>query len=248
MENLLIQDVCEVYIKDINAPTNVFFFGLTSKNDVTQKIKQTLLKGGIGNGVAGTIQSEKEITFKVSTLLDNDSIAQVASGAYATSNTVTIQAKEVVQASTQGTVTIVATTPALKASTSPVVFDKYGKNIAGTWATKVFTATAPTDIPVGAWVTVLYSADVTGNVLALDSQKFPSSFYVELHTIAYDVNTNKVCADIYWVFTRALPDGNMVQTYEAGKQSGQDMTFTCQLTAGNSSYGNYVVVPRTPLP
>jgi hypothetical protein len=235
MDNILVQDVCEVYLKDLSNSTP-YFFGITTKNDITQKIKQDMLKGGIGNGIVGVVQSEKEITFKVSTLLHNDSLYEIQSGASFTSSTVTVQKNEVLKC-VSGKLTMTGTPK----GSAVVVFDSKGKVTTGTYATGVVTLTGGVE---GDYYTVVYPNDSTGNVLTLDSKKFPKNYYVELHTIAYDVNTNQVVADIFWTFNKALPNGGLQAQYEAGKSNGDDIEFTAQLLAGNSEYGTYVVVPR----
>jgi len=45
MENMIIKDICEVYIRDLSDPTKVFFLGINTKNDINQKVKQEILKG-----------------------------------------------------------------------------------------------------------------------------------------------------------------------------------------------------------
>lgn len=248
MDNIFVQDVCEVYLKEPTVGTQ-YFFGLTTKNEITQKIKQDFLKGGIGNGTVGVVQSDKEITFKVSTLLHNDSLFEIQSGTeFASSTTTKTMYSESVICTVAGKVT-----PLLKVGVTTVtpnegtviVMDGKGKAVAGTWASPDFTATTPADIAVGSAYTVFYQiTNANAQVLLLDSKKFPKNYYVELHTIAYDVDKNVVVADIYWQFNKALPDGGIQAQYEAGKSNGDEVAFTAQLLAGSSSYGNYVVVPR----
>jgi hypothetical protein len=235
--NVVIQDVLECYLKDLADPTKVYFIGLTTRNDITQQVAQELLRGGIGNGVVGVLQSNKEISFTVTTLLHNDDIFAIQSGAtFSANQTVTVQKNETVKCAT-GALTIEGT----PVGSAVVVFDKNGKVIEGTFATGKVTITGGTD---GDWYTVVYPESVTGDVLSLDSKKFPRNYYVELHTIAYDVDTNEVCADIFWQFNKCLPDGAMNASHEAGKQVGDEMKFNAQLIKGNSEYGKYVVVPR----
>lgn len=247
MDNILVQDVCEVYLKDLASGTQ-YFFGLTTKNEVTQKLKQDFLKAGIGNGVVGVVQSDKEINFKVSTLLHNDSIFSLQSGAdFASSSTKTMYSENVICA-VAGKVTPtlkVGTTTVTPTAGSVVVMNARGSQIAGTWTSPDFTATTSADIAVGTAYTVFYQiTNANATVLTLDSKKFPKNYYVELHTIAYDIDKNTVIADIYWQFNKCTPNGGLQAQYEAGKSNGDDVEFVAQLLAGNSAFGNYVVVPR----
>lgn len=86
--------------------------------------------------------------------------------------------------------------------------------------------------------------EVTGDILDLDADKLPKNYKVQLHGIAYDPETNVVVADIYWIFDKALPDGNLEETFEAGTNKTSEVNFTAQVPRGSSSYGKYVVVPR----
>lgn len=240
MDNIMVKDTCEVYLKDLTSGKQ-YFFGITSKGEVTQKVKQDILKGGIGNGVVGVVQSDKEITFKVSTLLHNDGIYEVQSGALVKDGTATVQKTESIQCAKAGELSLVGTPK----GTAIVVMDETGKQIAGTFATGKFTSTQPTDLAVGAVYTAVYPTDVTNaEILTLDSKLFPTNYYVELHTIAYNVNTNQVTSDIFWQFYKALPDGGLKAQYDAGKNNGDEINFKAQLPVGSSEYGQYVVVPR----
>lgn len=240
MNNVMIQDVCEVFIADLDQAGKQYFFGLTTKNSVTQKIKSENLKGGIGNGIVGVVNSDKEIAVKVSTLLHNDSIFEIQSGAEFENGTMTIHQNEVLTCTLAGTLTLTGT----PLGSSVVCYDKVGAVIAGAYATSKFTSTAPTDIKVGDTFTVVYPASVTADILLLDSKKFPKNYAMELHTIAYDVDKNIVVADIYWTFNKVSSNGAINASYDAGKSNGDEIEFTALLLTGSTAYGSYVVVPR----
>lgn len=237
MNNVLLQDVAEVYIRD-TVTSKAYFFGITTRNEVNQTIQQTVLKGGIGNGVRGVIQSDKEIKFSVTTLFSADDLKAIQSGKDFVSGSITVQDNEVVECA-GGKLTITGTP---KTGTTPVVFDAHGKAISGTFADKTFTITG--NAVEGALYTVVYPVDVTGDILSLDSKAFPKSYYVEMHTIGYDPDTMEVICDIYWIFNKALPNGSLQEAYEAGRQVGSDVEFTAMLRAGETEYGKYVVIPR----
>jgi hypothetical protein len=235
MNNILIQDVAEVYIKDANS-SDAYFFGLTTKNDVAQTVKQDALRAGIGNGIVAMLQSDKEVNFSVTTLLQNDDIFAIQSGKKFTNGTYTVQKTEQAKL-TSGKLTITGTAK----GTSALVVDALGKQIAGTIATNQVTITGGVE---GATYTVIYPSDVTGDILSLDSKAFPKNYYVEMHTIGYNVETNEVACDVYWIFNKALPDGGLQAAYEAAKGNGNDIKFTAQLNIGSNEYGKYIVVPR----
>jgi hypothetical protein len=154
---------------------------------------------------------------------------------------ITVMASESAICSVAGKVNVTGTPK----NGTVMVQDSHGKQIAGAFATGAFTATTASDIAVGSAYTIFYAVDKTSvPILTLDSKSFPKSYYVELHTIAYDIDKNVVTADVYWQFNKALPNGSLSAQYEAGKGNGDDIEFTAQLLAGNSAYGNYVVIPR----
>lgn len=236
--NIIVQDVAEVYLKDLS-DSSVYFFGLTTKSDVQQKIKQDFMRGGIGNGIAGVIQSEKEITFSVTTLFHADDMIAIQSGsAIQTNQSVTVMKSETLKLATNK-LTLVGTPKT--GTTTVTVLDSTGKSYAGTFATGQVTVTGGTD---GNWYTVLYPADVTASAISLDSKKFPHNYTVELHTIGYNPDTNAVACDIWWQFAKALPDGTLNESMEAGKSSSSEVKFVAQLPQGASEYGKYLVVPR----
>lgn len=236
MNNILIQDVAEVYIKD-SVTSDAYFFGITTKNDITQTVKQEVLRAGVGNSVVGVLQSDKEINFSVSTLLHNDDIFAIQSGKKFASGTYTVQMSEQAKL-TSGKLTITGTPK----GTSAIAIDSTGKQTTGTIATGQVSITGGTE---GAIYTVIYPSEVTGDILSLDSKSFPKNYYVEMHTIGYSVETNQVVADIYWVFDKALPDGGLQAAYEAAKNNGNEIKFTAQVPVGATEYGRYIVIKRS---
>jgi len=236
MNNIIVQDACETYAKSLGTDGKVYFLGLTSATDIDQTIKQTELKGGIGNGTIAMIQSDKAIKFKVTTAVHSDSFYEMQSGTVAANGTYTVQ-KTDTDVLTGGSLTITGT----PVGTTAIVIDAHGKQFAGTIAVKEVTITGGVE---GAKYTILYGESVTGDVLDLRTDKFPNNYYTELHTIAYDADSNAVVADIYWVFDKALPDGALSAKLAAGTNATDEINFTAQLPANTKSYGKYIVVPR----
>jgi len=237
MNNLVLRDTAEVYLKDLS-DNSVYFLGLTSKADISQKIQQEILRGGIGNGIVGMLQYNKEIDFTVTTLLHADDIIAIESGAKQISGTYTVQANEKLQLS-GGKLTLTGT----PSGSNVIVIDSTGKQITATYdtATKTVTVTGGTD---GDYYTVIYPTSVTGSAIPLDTSMFPKNYYVELHSIAVDPDTNTVAADVYWIFNKAVPDGSMSVTHEAGKNNGDTIKFVAMTPINSTSIGQYIIVPR----
>jgi hypothetical protein len=112
----------------------------------------------------------------------------------------------------------------------------------GTFATGKVTITTGV---AGDWYTVIYEEAQTGaNILDLNAEEFPKPHKVQLHTIAYDPDTEEIVADLYWVFSKARPDGNIAAGYTSGQNQQDIIKFACETPIGSSSYGKYVVVLR----
>jgi len=92
---------------------------------------------------------------------------------------------------------------------------------------------------------VVSSKEVTGDIIDLEPDRFGKTLEdVQLHTIAYDPDTNVIVADIYWNFFSAFPDGNFEQVLGAGTNNIQTTTLTPTVAKGKTNYGYYAIVPR----
>lgn len=237
MNNVVIHDTLEVFINDTSA-NKTYFFGLTDKANVTQSVKQDVLRSGIGSKVIAVLQSEKNIEFGVTTTLHNDDIYSIQSGSDFTTSTITVQKTESGKL-TSGKIEITGTP---KGGTV-IVMDNTGKTITGTFATGEVSVTGGVE---GTMYDVIYSEDETNaQVLDLNSTAFPKNYSVQLHGIGYDPDKNTIVCDIYWLFDKAMPDGAFnFQGEKGGSPSSDEIKFTAQTPTGSNSYGKYVVVPR----
>ena len=84
---------------------------------------------------------------------------------------------------------------------------------------------------------------LAGDVLEFKSSSLPRIVDAQLKTIAYDKDTNKVVADIYYVFPKSQPDGNLNEDFNAGTNQTQEINFTV-LADENDSYGKIMIIPR----
>lgn len=83
---------------------------------------------------------------------------------------------------------------------------------------------------------------VTAEVLDLSSDAYPENMEIQLHTYVYDPETNKIVSDLYFQFSKALPNGELSETFEASNKTSE-IGFTPQVDA-NGNYGKILVVPR----
>lgn len=83
-----------------------------------------------------------------------------------------------------------------------------------------------------------------GKVLEFVAGSFPKNSYVQLETIAYDIKTAKVAADVIFIFPQAQADGNLNEDFGAGANKTQEITFTAMVPDGEKSYGKMIIIPR----
>jgi len=241
MDNIIVKDTMEVYLKDLSDATKTYFFGITSKADWASKIKNELLKGGIGNFTQGILFSEREEEFNVTPLYFSDSIVGIQHGVAPTSGSTDVMTNENLKVGVGGTgkVTLVGTPKT--GTTTMEVFDAQGKKYTGTYATGVTTiATPPVD---GTYVTVVYPQTVTANIIDLRADTIPKNYMIWAKTICYNPDTNAVVQDIYLNFLKAVPTGEINNAFEA-KNQGMPINFLCMCPLGTKSFGSYITVAR----
>lgn len=250
LNNCSVRDVCEVFVRDAKNTKKAYYLGNTKQTDITQKIKQEQIRAGIGNGVIGTISQEKEIQVKVQNAINSDDILQIQSGMdMIKAENLVINKNVTLVCDSDKTfdftdITDVAVETNGKASL--YIFDKRATLFEGVYdkASKKVEFVNKLDALVGETYVIVYPAKlVEATYIPLDSASFPKTMYVELHSVAYDLETNEIYADIFWIFDRALPDGNISKNYSA-KNMEDAITFTVQKPFGRTTYGKYVVVPR----
>ena len=83
-----------------------------------------------------------------------------------------------------------------------------------------------------------------GMFINLDSATMPRNYKFQARSEAIDPKTNVTVADVYWIFDRANPDGNLNEVFELGTNKSQEINFTMLVPDGQTSYGKYVVIPR----
>jgi hypothetical protein len=233
MENVIIKDVCEVFLE---ADTEAHFLGLTASNEITQTVDTSEIRGGIGNGIINQLTSNKALQFTVTTAIHSDSVYEIQSGTTFEDGSATVQKTESCVL-TSGKLTVEGTPTGATA----IVFDKHGKKFDGSIVSKDVTITGGTE---GDTYTVVYPCQVTGSILDLRVDTFPKNYKTQLHSIAYDADSNEVVADVYWVFDKAQPDGGLKASFQAGQNVQDEMTFKVQKPGTANSYGKYIVVPR----
>lgn len=85
---------------------------------------------------------------------------------------------------------------------------------------------------------------VSGQVMDLKPKNLPKAYRVQLRGIAYDPDTGDEVADVYWIFDKAMPDGNLEEIFAAGANKTQTVNFTAMVPIGGDSYGKYAIIPK----
>lgn len=83
---------------------------------------------------------------------------------------------------------------------------------------------------------------IAGEVLDFKADSFPVNHHVQLRTIVYDPDTNKVVADMYFIFKKALPSGALAEAFQAGNKT-TEIAFSA-LVDEDGNYGQVIIVPR----
>ena len=86
-----------------------------------------------------------------------------------------------------------------------------------------------------------------GEILDFKAGSFPKMAHVQLKTIAYDVETAEIAADIYYIFPKSQADGNLNEEFGAGANKTTEINFTALVAPGSESYGQMIIIPRVPV-
>lgn len=91
--------------------------------------------------------------------------------------------------------------------------------------------------------TATETEELVGDVLEFKAGRLPKTVKAQLRTIAYDKDTNEVVADLYYVFPKLLPDGNLNEEFTAGANQTQVINFSA-MADKDDSYGKLIIIPR----
>lgn len=92
---------------------------------------------------------------------------------------------------------------------------------------------------------VLYEYEILGNVINFDIKNFSEAYYLELNTIEYTVLQNKIINDLYFIFYKALPSGNIEINFENGSLISNNIKFNILTMPGTNEIGKFVEVSRS---
>lgn len=242
MEDLYIADVAEVIIEDKDSG-DVAFIGHGQVSGLTGSEEEEKIFGGIGNKHVYSIRHSKELELNITNATFDLEYLAMTQGADIENETSTIVSYE----------------KGLKVENGKVELEnkdidgdvkiRFGrKTIEATAANGVVEIPSDANIDDGAEVGVAYYHDVEGETVILDAEKFSKNYRVTYRTIVYSVDTNKVVADLHFVFPNASPSGEYEISLENGEAYTPELNFSAMAERNSSELGRIIQVPRKDTP
>lgn len=253
MGKIVIQDTADVTITDL-VTGKVVLNAEAQLAGIQGSISEEDLQGGIGNKKLYKIRTDKAIDLSMRSAVGDVEYWAMTQGVAVE------QGKAQITANTQGVVVedvatsafeivlpenaILGTNAQLEVSdgvqeTVEVVASlteptKLALDLSGT--TAILTA--------GQELRVFYQKEVEGQRIAIDSTKFAGKYKVEMSTIAYDLDTAKVTADIHFKFPETIPSGEFDISLESGSVYTPEINFSVLNPKGADEMGEIVLVAR----
>jgi len=234
----IISDVCDCLLRRIS-DNKIVFTAEAQLSSINQKVNAQDVRGGIGSKLLSIVKNEKDIELSVRNAVFDSDYLELVSGTSWSSATNTVFKKEENLLSSNGTTVTITGTPKVGGIIKVIAAD--GTQYAGTNNAGTVTFTGGTS---GLYYTCLYQADVTGNTLSIDSAKFSEAYYCEYKTIEYNIETNAIKNDIWFVFNKVLPDDNFDLSFENGKPISPEIKLRALVNPGSSVIGKVIEVAR----
>jgi len=244
MAKLLISDTAEATITR-KSDGRVF----ATADSQLASISQTLginekIYGQIGNKVIGLMRGQKEVTSTFRSAFYNNEFLSMTQGvAIQEDGTATVYKREDELKVVDNVDILEVTISGTPVGTTVHVINEAGEVVSTAVTTN--TATIPTGhASAGDLVSVTYQADVTGDIIALESDKFSEAYKIEYHTIGYDPDKNIVVKDIYIQLDHVVPSGDFELSFENGTAIAPEMTFDCMTAPNSNNIGRIIEVDR----
>ncbi|MFJ7982432.1 hypothetical protein ACIQ1D_19400 [Lysinibacillus xylanilyticus] len=254
MGKIVIQDTADVKITDL-VTGKVVLNAEAQLAGIKGSISEDDLKGGIGNKKLYKIRTDKAIDLSM-----RSAVADIEYWAMTQGVAVEENGKGVFTADYKGVVVEDSATSANEIVLPVGAIEGTKAQVAlpdGTQETLevVKSLTAPTKFAVdlagakatfkaGQEVTVFYQEEVEGQRISIDSTKFAGKYRVEMKTIAYDLDTAKVTAEILFDFPETIPSGEFDISLENGNVYTPEINFSVLNPKGSDEMGSILLKPR----
>lgn len=254
MGKIVIQDTADVTITDLETG-KVVLNAEAQLAGIKGSISEEDLKGGIGNKKLYKIRTDKAIDLAM-----RSAVADIEYWAMTQGVAVEENGKGRFTANTKGIVVVDSATSvneivlpdgAIVGTKAQVELpdgtqETLNVVVSLTDKTKkaVELAGAKGTFKAGQELHVFYQEEVEGQRISIDSTKFAGKYRVEMKTIAYDLDTAKVKADILFDFPETIPSGEFDISLENGNVYTPEINFAVINPKGADEMGSILLKPR----
>jgi len=245
MGKVVIQDTADVTIESL-VSGKIVLNAEAQLAGVAGSISEEDLRGGIGNKKLFKIRSDKSIDLSMrSAVADLEYWAMTQGVEVDQAGTATVTKSEKVTVVDNGGTLEITLKTAKAGLTTARLNDKDGSQEVVAVTTNVITVPVGSDLAEGDTTFVFWKEEVTGQSVSIDATKFSTKYAVTYKTIAYDVETAKVVADVYFIFPETLPSGEFDISLENGSVYTPEINFSALNPLGEDEIGKIMFVPRT---
>lgn len=219
------------------------FMGCLTASGISKTVNTEDIRCGIDNGLKTILQLDSDMTITLNTSSWNDYFMEMNSGVnFELAQTLSVKTYEKVPF-TVSTADAVATIVGTPVGGTVEVQDSQGTLYPATFLTGTVTVTGGATTVAGSNAFVIYTKEITADMLDLRSDVLPEVFALTLHGIAYDaVDGGSVVADLYFHFPRVQPEGAMDIAAAISTNATSEMVFRVLPT--NGTFGTYMVSER----
>lgn len=239
--DLYIQDTADVFFTSL-VTGNVVGVGYAQMAGLDQTEESEDIRGGIGNKLAYTIRSSKDLELSVTSATFKPEFFELTQG--------TEYKKDVEAEVTQGVTLKVGADGAvslpedmedvkvvriedLNGNQEDVEFTDGEGELPDTFTAKE-----------GDELEAYYLKTIVGRALEFDAEKFGSKVRVDYNTICYDREKAVVYSDLHFVFPECIPAGDFSMSLSAGEAYIPEMTFKVTAPKDSSVLGTKYEVVR----
>lgn len=243
MAKVVIQDTAEVLLTSL-VDGKVVLNAENQLSGISGTITEEDLRGGIGNKKLFKIRSDKSVALTMRSAVADIEYWAMTQGVSVEQNgkaTVTKSAKVTV-IENMGTLEVKIPNTTV---TTAKLNDKDGSQEVVAVTTGTILVPSGSDLEEGDTTFAFWTEEVTGQAISIDATKFSTKYRAELRTIAYDVDTAEIVADVYFVFPEVLPSGEWEINLENGSVYTPEISFDALNPIGDDEIGRIIFVPRT---
>lgn len=221
-KDYIVHDVLDCVITDL-ASGKVMANTKLQMSAIESTVNEEDIRGGIGNGKFYKLRSDKDLNVTTrNAVMNNEWISMTQGVDIVSDRTVEVTKAEIICDIPEDGVITLQESPTADSKVNALGDD--GVVVEFVPAGKEVTLTG--DLLTMDEVQLSYLTEIEGDSIAFDSRKFAKKVRLDLSTIAYDIDTGDVYADIYFVFPSALPSSELNLSFEAGSVISPEVSFS----------------------